>query len=124
MQFTDVKTGEISPILPDIDQFLLDDLPITWLDCPARDDLGANTKGVLNSVRELNETQTDLVLDFHQDIHFTVFALIRARIGTENGESSQAVETREFWFCLRIIFKISASLFIGPSRSPALHPYG
>ena len=98
MQFTDVKTGEISPIIRDIDQFLLDDLPITWLDRPARDDLGANTKGVLNSVRELNETQTDLGFDFHQNIHFTVVALIRAGIGTEKGESSQALATREFWF--------------------------
>ena len=64
MQFTDVKTGEISPIIRDIDQFLLDDLPITWLDRPARDDLGANPKGILNSVRELNETETDLGFDF------------------------------------------------------------
>ena len=60
MQFTDVKIGEISPVLWDIDPFFLDDLPITWLDRPARDDLGANTKGVLNSARELNETETDL----------------------------------------------------------------
>jgi hypothetical protein len=55
-----MKTGEISPVLRHIDQFLLDDLPITWLDRPARDDLGANAKGVLNSVREFNETETDL----------------------------------------------------------------
>jgi hypothetical protein len=66
VQFTDVKTGEISPVLRDIDQFLLDDLPITWLDRPARDDLGANTKGVLNSIRELNETETDLEFDSHK----------------------------------------------------------
>ena len=60
MQFTDVKTGKISPVLPDIDPFLLDVLPRTWLDRPARDDLGANTEAVLNSVRELNETERDL----------------------------------------------------------------
>jgi hypothetical protein len=68
------------------------------LDRPGRDDLGANTKGVLKSFRELNETETDIGFDFHQNIHFTVFALIRARIGMEKGESSQAKATREFSF--------------------------
>jgi len=60
MQFTDVKTGKISPVLPNIDSFLLDVLPRTWLDRPARDDFGANIKGVLNSARELNETGRNL----------------------------------------------------------------
>ena len=62
-------------------------ISLTWLDRPARDDLGANAEGVLNSVRELNETETDLGFDFHQNIHIAVFALIIARIGTEKGES-------------------------------------
>src|SRR5918996_1691610 len=73
--------------LRDINQVLFDDLPITWLDRPARDDFRANAKGIFNSIRELNEAETDLGFDFHQNIHVAVFALILARIGTEKGES-------------------------------------
>jgi hypothetical protein len=73
--------------LRDINQVLFDDRPITWLDRPARDDFGANAKGIFNSVRELNEAKTDLGFDFHQNIHIAVFALIFACIGTKKGES-------------------------------------
>jgi hypothetical protein len=59
---------------------------------------GANAKGVLASVRELNETQTNPRFDFNQNIHVTVFALILASIGTEKSESFQAIAPREFWF--------------------------
>jgi len=36
--------------LRDIDQFLFDDLPIAWLDCPARYDLRANTKRIFEPI--------------------------------------------------------------------------
>lgn len=52
-------------ILRDIDQILFDDLPITRFDRPARNDFGADSKGVLNAIRELDKTETDLRFDFH-----------------------------------------------------------
>jgi hypothetical protein len=53
----DIPILWIAAALPlrDINQVLFDDLPITWLDRPVRDDFRADAKGIFNSIRKLTK---------------------------------------------------------------------